>query len=75
MRQSKIKGKIEGNKKSNIYSLTQKGKTLLPVILELMVWSDTHLNDHLKDGAKPVTDKFKANKTAFINHMYTVFEK
>jgi DNA-binding HxlR family transcriptional regulator len=69
------KGKLEGNKKTNIYSLTQKGKELLPIILEIAQWSDSNLNDHLKDGAKPFVNKFKSDKEVFVQNMYTLFEK
>ncbi|MCJ8290410.1 MAG: helix-turn-helix transcriptional regulator [Crocinitomicaceae bacterium] len=68
------KGKKEGNKKTNIYSLTQKGKELLPIILEIAQWSDHNLNDHLKDGAKPFVNKFKSNKVEFVQNMYLMFE-
>lgn len=69
------KGKLEGNKKTNIYSLTQKGKELLPIILEIAQWSHNNLNDHLKDGAKPFVNKFKSNKEGFIQNMYARLEK
>jgi len=68
------KGKKEGNKKTNIYSLTQKGKELLPIILEIAQWSDNNLNDHLKDSAKPFVNKFKSNKDEFVKNMYLLFE-
>ncbi|MCF6359830.1 MAG: helix-turn-helix transcriptional regulator [Cyclobacteriaceae bacterium] len=68
------KGKEEGNKKTNIYSLTQKGKELLPIILEIAQWSDNNLNDHLKDSAKPFVNKFKSNKDEFAKNMYLFFE-
>ena len=67
------KGKLEGNKKTNIYSLTQKGQELLPIILEIAQWSDNNLNEHLKDGAKPFVNKFKSNKDDFIKNMYQYF--
>lgn len=69
------KGKKEGNKKTNIYSLTQRGKELLPIILEIAQWSDNNLNDHLKDGAKPFVNKFKSDKEGFVQNMYVLFEK
>ncbi len=69
------KGKKEGNKKTNIYKLTQKGKELLPIILEIAQWSDKNLNDHLKDGAKPFVYKFKLNKEVFVENMYALFNK
>ncbi len=67
------KGKLEGNKKTNIYSLTQRGQELLPIILEIAQWSDNNLNEHLKDGAKPFVNKFKSNKDDFIKNMYQYF--
>ncbi len=67
------KGKLEGNKKTNIYSLTKKGQELLPIILEIAQWSDKNLNEHLKDGAKPFVHKFKSNKDDFIKNMYHYF--
>jgi DNA-binding HxlR family transcriptional regulator len=69
------KGKIEGNKKTNIYSLTQKGKELLPILLEIAQWSDNNLNNHLKDEAKPFVNKFKSNKDVFVENMYALFDK
>ncbi len=67
------KGKLEGNKKTNIYSLTKKGQELLPIILEIAQWSDNNLNEHLKDGAKPFVNKFKSNKVGFVKNMYRYF--
>jgi len=53
----------------------KKGKELLPIILEIAQWSDSNLNDHLKDGAKPFVNKFKSDKEVFVQNMYTLFEK
>ena len=69
------KGKMEGNKKTNIYGLTQKGKELLPILLEIAEWSNQHLNEHLQDGAKPFVNKFKTDKNGFIQNMYALFKK
>lgn len=69
------KGKEEGNKKTNIYSLTQKGQELLPIILEIAQWSNNNLNEHLKGGARPFVNKFKSNKEAFVKNMYALFDK
>ncbi|MEN8927456.1 MAG: helix-turn-helix domain-containing protein [Flavobacteriales bacterium] len=38
-----IKTRLPNNKKSNIYLLTEKGLALIPIILELGIWSDSHL--------------------------------
>ncbi len=69
------KDKIDGNRKTNIYNLTQKGRELLPVLLEIAEWSHNNLNDHLKDGAKPFVNRFKSNKEEFIQNMYAFFDK
>jgi DNA-binding HxlR family transcriptional regulator len=37
------KSKLPNNKKTNLYHLTEKGMALIPVITELIVWSDAHL--------------------------------
>ena len=37
------KRKLIGNKKENIYLLTDRGIDLAPVIMELVVWSDKHI--------------------------------
>lgn len=68
------KGKLKGNKKMNIYSLTKKGIELLPILLEIAQWSDTNLNDHLKNNAKSFVNKFKSNKEIFIQNMYALLE-
>ncbi len=39
------KSKIPNNKKTNIYSLTEKAISLTPVIVELAIWSDNYLRD------------------------------
>ena len=40
-----IKNKKEGNQKSNVYTLTQKGLGLLPIIAEITLWSDEHIRE------------------------------
>jgi DNA-binding HxlR family transcriptional regulator len=39
------KSKMEGNLKSNIYTLTEKGLKLIPVIAELTLWSDENIRE------------------------------
>jgi len=68
------KEKLPGNKKTNIYSLTRRGQELLPILMEIAIWSDNHLNDHLKDGAKPMVSRFKSDKETFIKNMYNRLE-
>jgi len=37
------KRKLPGNKKENIYLLTEKGMDLAPLIMEIALWSDKHV--------------------------------
>lgn len=37
------KRKLAGNRKENIYLLTEKGLDLAPLILELVIWSNRHV--------------------------------
>ncbi len=39
------KSKLPNNRKVNIYSLTEKGIALTPIIIELAFWSDNNLRD------------------------------
>ena len=39
------KSEDENNKSKNIYSLTQKGVDLMPILLEMIVWSAKHDKD------------------------------
>ena len=40
-----LKTKRPNNKKTNLYLLTEKGLALTPLLLELALWSDSHLRD------------------------------
>ena len=40
------KSKLPNNKKTNLYTLTEKGLSLTPVIVELALWSDQHLREY-----------------------------
>jgi DNA-binding HxlR family transcriptional regulator len=40
------KRKLEGNKKENIYLLTDKGIELAPLIMEIVIWSDKFVRDY-----------------------------
>lgn len=61
------KHKLPENKKTNIYLLTDKGLSFAPVILELLIWSETNLREvhpHMADyGVKSfITDKTTSTK-------------
>jgi len=40
------KRKLPGNKKENIYLLTEKGIDLAPLILEIVLWSDKYVRSY-----------------------------
>jgi len=40
------KRKLPANKKENIYLLTEKGLSLAPMILEIVIWSDQYVRAH-----------------------------
>jgi DNA-binding HxlR family transcriptional regulator len=50
------KRKLPGNKKENIYLLTEKGIDLAPLILEIVLWSDKHVR------------AYNANMNAYEGH-------
>lgn len=58
------KRKLSGNKKENIYLLTEKGIDLAPLIMELVLWSDKYIREY---NTKMNDYDIKANsKVAFI---------
>ena len=62
-----IKTQLPGNKKTNLYLLTEKGLALTPIIVELSIWSDENvreLNSIMRDS--PEIAIMKSDKTTFI---------
>lgn len=60
------KRKLSGNKKENIYLLTEKGIELAPIILELVVWSDKYIrkyNDKMNPYDKKTDKQFLIETT------------
>lgn len=57
------------NKKTKVYSLTSKGIDLLPTMVELILWSDKHLQHHIPDIAKNFAKMFRKNKESVINEL------
>jgi DNA-binding HxlR family transcriptional regulator len=61
------KSQLPGNKKTNLYLLTEKGLALTPIIVELSVWSDENvreLNKIMKES--PEIEIMKSDKAAFV---------
>ncbi|WP_040280036.1 winged helix-turn-helix transcriptional regulator [Psychroserpens damuponensis] len=63
------KGKLPENKKTNIYTLTDKGLDLTPVIVELSLWSDKHMRDfHPELYSGDAIDVIRQDKTTYIKN-------
>jgi DNA-binding HxlR family transcriptional regulator len=68
------KSKHSTNKKTNIYTLTQKGVSLAPVLLELTLWSKYNIQEFNpdlnldKDLDKVEKDKEKAFQVVAVNY-------
>jgi DNA-binding HxlR family transcriptional regulator len=60
------KSKLEGNQKSNIYTLTQKGLGLLPVIAEITLWSDENVRELNPAMVKEDYQHVRNNKQSFL---------
>ena len=61
-----LKSKLPNNKKTNIYTLTEKGIALTPIIVELAIWSDNHLRDiHPTLRNDQYTELLRQDKEAF----------
>jgi len=62
------KNKLPDNKKTNVYLLTEKGLALIPVIVELATWSDSHLRDiHPTIVNGKEIEFLRSDKVAFAN--------
>ncbi|MEY2594847.1 MAG: hypothetical protein RL634_2106 [Bacteroidota bacterium] len=60
------KTKMEGNQKSNIYTLTKKGMALLPVIAEITLWSDENVRELNPSMIKEDYNNVRKNKQVFL---------
>ena len=63
------KGKLPDNKKTNIYTLTEMGITLTPVLLELLLWSDKNVREYNTTMRKKGIALFRNNKIATIEDL------
>jgi DNA-binding HxlR family transcriptional regulator len=60
------KNKKEGNQKSNVYTLTQKGLGLLPIIAEITLWSDENVRELNPSMVKEDYQYVRTNKQEFL---------
>ena len=63
------KGKLPNNKKTNIYTLTKKGITFLPILVEVILWSSKNLQEHVTEDTKKLAIKINKDKNGFISFM------
>ena len=63
------KGKLPDNKKTNIYRLTEKGLELMPVLLELLLWSDKNVREYNMTMRKNNLASYRNNKMATIEDL------
>lgn len=54
------------NKKVFIYQLTPKGKDLAPAIVDLMVWGNKYLEDHVSDESKAFAKRLEEDREAVL---------
>ncbi|MBL7809175.1 MAG: helix-turn-helix transcriptional regulator [Saprospiraceae bacterium] len=54
------------NKKKYNYHLTEKGLDLLPLLLEIIIWSDKHLPEHIAEQAKFFALQIKEDKAGVL---------
>jgi len=64
------KGKLPHNKKTNIYSVTDKGILFLPVLVEIILWSDENLSDQITIDTKKLAQEIRSDKDSFITLMH-----
>ena len=60
------KSKMKGNQKSNIYTLTERGLGLLPVIAEITLWSDENVRALNPGMVKEDYQYVRENKLQFF---------
>lgn len=64
------KQKLPNNRKTNLYTLTESGLSLTPIIVELALWSDRYLRE-LNPAMvyNQATEMLRSDKQAFADHL------
>lgn len=62
-----VKKEFPGNKSKNLYELTPKGIDLLPILLEIMVWSDKYLE--VSERGKALTKRIITDREGVIKDL------
>ena len=63
------KGKLPDNKKANIYTLTEKGLELMPVLLELLLWGDKNIREFNTTMGEHNLVSYRNNKISIIEDL------
>jgi len=67
------KRKLPGNKKENVYLLSEKGINLAPIIMEIVLWSDKYVRAY-HPNMNPY-DSDNSNKTSTIAHVQNEYRE
>jgi DNA-binding HxlR family transcriptional regulator len=69
------KRKSQQNKKINIYTLTDKGLSFTPIMIELMLWSKYNIQDvHPNLNLHPSLDHMEQNKETSSKHIIEAYK-
>lgn len=70
------KGNHPKNKKTNIYTLTEKGLSFTPILIELMIWSKENIQEfHPKLNIDPELDTIKMDKEESSKQIIATYNK
>ena len=70
------KGNHPKNKKTNIYTLTEKGLSFTPILIELMFWSKENIQEfHPKLNIDPELDTIKMDKEESSKQIIATYNK
>lgn len=70
------KGNKPDNKKVNIYTLTKKGLSFTPILIELMIWSDENIQEfHPGLNIDPSLDTMRKNKEQSVKHIIKTYSE
>ncbi len=75
LEENKLLEKLEhpDSKAKNLYKLTQKGMDLIPIIVEMYLWSEKYLE--IPDELKATVKEAKKDKEAFIKSTMKAWKK
>ena len=70
------KGNHPENKKTNIYTLTEKGLSFTPILIELMLWSKENIQEfHPNLNISPELETIKSNKEDSYKQIIKTYNK